>query len=60
MQFVDAAPVRMFISRVVSNPLPFNSLDDTGKVFVNRISFLGKYQVVNGLPRFVSVVILLS
>ena len=28
----------------------FNSLDDSGKTFANRISYIGTYRIVNNVP----------
>ena len=41
-----------FPSRVQAVTLPFNSYDRLAQPPVNRVSHLGIYQIVNGLPRY--------
>ena len=36
--------------RIRKKPPMWHALDDSGKVFVNRISFHGRYTFKNGLP----------
>jgi hypothetical protein len=40
------------MSSVKMNGLPFNKLDDTKALHVNRVSHLGPYAIADGLPRF--------
>jgi hypothetical protein len=42
----------MLLFSVREKGLPFNSEDDNGKFYANRVSFSGNYFIVDGLPRY--------